>query len=230
MKTCASCGTENPEIARFCLACGSQLADAPAPQETRKVVTIVFSDLKGSTNLGEALDSEALREVMTRYFDAMRGELERHGGVIEKFIGDAVMAVFGLPRLHEDDALRAVRAAAGMQAALQKLNVELDRHYGVQLANRTGVNTGEVVSGDPSTGQRLVTGDAVNVAARLEQAAGEREVLVGELTYRLVRDDVDVEEVEPLSLKGKAEPVPAYRLVHVKDTGEADVRRGAPLV
>ena len=189
MKVCAACGAENPDIARFCLACGTQLAEARPPQETRKVVTIVFSDLKGSTSLGEALDSEALREVMTRYFDAMRGELERHGGVIEKFIGDAVMAVFGLPRLHEDDALRAVRAAAGMQAALEALNDDLQRVYGVQLANRTGVNTGEVVAGDPTSGQRLVTGDAVNVAARLEQAAGEREVLLGELTYRLVRDD-----------------------------------------
>jgi class 3 adenylate cyclase/tetratricopeptide (TPR) repeat protein len=230
MKLCAACGAENPDIARFCLACGTQLAEARPAQETRKVVTIVFSDLKGSTSLGEALDSEALREVMTRYFDAMRGELEHHGGVIEKFIGDAVMAVFGLPRLHEDDALRAVRAAAGMQQALEELNGELQRVYGVQLANRTGVNTGEVVAGDPSTGQRLVTGDAVNVAARLEQAAGEQEVLLGELTYRLVRDSVEVEEVEPLALKGKSEPVPAYRLVRVKDTGDVEVRRGAPLV
>jgi class 3 adenylate cyclase/tetratricopeptide (TPR) repeat protein len=230
MKVCAACGVENPEIARFCLACGTQLAEARPPQETRKVVTIVFSDLKGSTSLGEALDSEALREVMTRYFDAMRGELERHGGVIEKFIGDAVMAVFGLPRLHEDDALRAVRAAAGMQAALEELNGELQRVYGVQLANRTGVNTGEVVAGDPTTGQRLVTGDAVNVAARLEQAAGEREVLLGGLTYRLVQDHVDVEEVEPLELKGKSEPVPAYRLARVHDVTDADVRRSAPLV
>ena len=230
MKVCAACGVENPDIARFCLACGTQLAEARPPQETRKVVTIVFSDLKGSTSLGEALDSEALREVMTRYFDAMRGELERHGGVIEKFIGDAVMAVFGLPRLHEDDALRAVRAASGMQAALEELNDELQLVYGVQLANRTGVNTGEVVAGDPSTGQRLVTGDAVNVAARLEQAAGEREVLLGELTYRLVRGDVDVEEVEPLELKGKSEPVPAYRLVGVRETVSTDARRGAPLV
>ncbi len=140
------------------------------------------------------------------------------------------MAVFGLPRLHEDDALRAVRAAAGMQRALEALNGELERVYGVQLANRTGVNTGEVVAGDPSTGQRLVTGDAVNVAARLEQAAGEQEVLLGELTYRLVRDSVEVEEVEPLALKGKSEPVPAYRLVGVKDTGDVEIRRGAPLV
>ena len=135
--------------------------------------------------------------------------------MIEKFIGDAVMAVFGLPRLHEDDALRAVRAAAGMQAALEELNDELQEVYGVQLANRTGVNTGEVVAGDPTTGQRLVTGDAVNVAARLEQAAGEREVLIGALTYTLVRDNVEVEEVEPLELKGKSERVPAYRLVRV---------------
>ena len=230
MKVCAACGAENPDIARFCLACGTQLAEARPPQETRKVVTIVFSELKGSTSLGEALDSEALREVMTRYFDAMRGELERHGGVIEKFIGDAVMAVFGLPRLHEDDALRAVRAASGMQAALEALNDDLQRVYGVQLANRTGVNTGEVVAGDPTTGQRLVTGDAVNVAARLEQAAGEREVLLGELTYRLVRDEVEVEEVEPLELKGKSEPVPAYRLVGVRERSDASTRRTAPLV
>ncbi|HET7515089.1 MAG TPA: AAA family ATPase [Gaiella sp.] len=230
MKVCAACGVENPDIARFCLACGTQLAEARPPQETRKVVTIVFSDLKGSTSLGEALDSEALREVMTRYFDAMRGELERHGGVIEKFIGDAVMAVFGLPRLHEDDALRAVRAAAGMQAALEALNHELQLVYGVQLANRTGVNTGEVVAGDPTSGQRLVTGDAVNVAARLEQAAGEREVLLGELTYRLVRDDVEVEAVEPLELKGKSERVPAYRLVGVRNVSDVSSRRSAPLV
>ena len=221
MKTCAACGVENPAIAKFCLACGTPLADAGPAQEHRKVVTIVFSDLKGSTALGEALDSEALREVMTRYFDAMRAELERHGGVIEKFIGDAVMAVFGLPQLHEDDALRAVRAAAGMQAALEGLNEELEEVYGVRLANRTGVNTGQVVAGDPTTGQRLVTGDAVNVAARLEQAAGEREVLIGALTYTLVRDDVEVEEVEPLELKGKSERVPAYRLVGVSSGAAA---------
>jgi class 3 adenylate cyclase/tetratricopeptide (TPR) repeat protein len=230
MPVCAQCGTENPEIAKFCLACGAALETAPPPQEFRKIVTIVFSDLKGSTSLGEALDSESLREVMTRYFDAMRAELERHGGVIEKFIGDAVMAVFGLPKLHEDDALRAVRAAAGMQRALAELNDELERFWGVRLANRTGVNTGEVVAGDPTSGQRLVTGDAVNVAARLEQAAGEREVLLGDLTYRLVRDYVDVEAVEPLELKGKSEPVPAYRLVGVRESTERPRRLDAPMV
>ena len=230
MPVCPQCATDNPDIAKFCLACGAPLETAPAPQEVRKVVTIVFSDLKGSTSMGERLDSESLREVMTRYFDSMRAELERHGGVVEKFIGDAVMAVFGLPRLHEDDALRAVRAASGMQRALAELNDELERHFGVRLANRTGVNTGEVVSGDPTTAQRLVTGDAVNVAARLEQAAGEQEVLLGDLTYRLVRDYVEVEAVEPLELKGKAEPVPAYRLVSLHESGERPRRLDAPMV
>ena len=185
-------------------------------------MSIVFSDLKGSTSMGEKLDSESLREVMTRYFDAMRVELERHGGVVEKYIGDAIMAVFGLPTLHEDDALRAVRAAAGHAARHSAaLNDELERQWGVRLTVRTGVNTGEVVAGDPTAGQRLVVGDAVNVAARLEQAAGAQEVLLGDLTYRLVRDYVEVEEVEPLELKGKSEPVPAYRLVGVRERRRA---------
>jgi class 3 adenylate cyclase/tetratricopeptide (TPR) repeat protein len=201
------------------------------PQEVRKVVTVVFSDLKGSTSLGEALDSESLREVMSRYFEEMRIVLERHGGTVEKYIGDAVMAVFGLPRVQEDDALRAVRAAYGMQQALAELNGELEQRWGVRLTNRTGVNTGEVVAGDPTTGQRLVTGDTVNVAARLEQAAPPLEVLIGAPTYRLVREAVEVEEVEPLELKGKSERVPAYRLLNVAADKEGILRhRGAPIV
>jgi class 3 adenylate cyclase/tetratricopeptide (TPR) repeat protein len=231
MPFCSQCGTDNPDVAKFCFACGSALVvETFAAQEFRKTVTIVFSDLKGSTAMGEKLDSESLREVMTRYFDAMRAELEHHGGVVEKFIGDAVMAVFGLPKLHEDDALRAVRAAADMRRAQATLNDELERHWGVRLTVRTGVNTGEVVAGDPTSGQRLVTGDAVNVAARLEQAAGAQEILLGDLTYRLVRDYVDVEEVEPLELKGKSEPVPAYRLVGVRQVAERPRRLDAPMV
>ena len=230
MVTCPSCGEENPDRFRLCGFCGTPLAPVAPPQEVRKTVTIVFSDLKGSTNLGEALDSESLREVMNRYFAEMRRVLEDHGGRVEKYIGDAVMAVFGLPRLHEDDALRAVRAAHGMKRALETLNDELERVFGVRLANRTGVNTGEVVAGDPSAGQRLVVGDAVNVAARLEQAAPATEVLLGELTYRLVRDAVEVEAVEPLELKGKSERVPAFRLVSV-GVGEGYTRRAdSPLV
>ena len=146
--------------------------------------------------------------------------------MIEKFIGDAVMAVFGLPRLHEDDALRAVRAAAGMQAALEALNVELERRLRRPARQPDRRQHGRGRRRRPVDGQRLVTGDAVNVAARLEQAAGEREVLLGELTYRLVRDSVEVEEVEPLTLKGKAEPVPAYQLVRVQG-GAGDVEPGA---
>jgi class 3 adenylate cyclase/tetratricopeptide (TPR) repeat protein len=196
----------------------------------RKTVTIVFSDLKGSTAMGEKLDSEAVREVMSRYFDEMRGALERHGGTVEKYIGDAIMAVFGLPKLHEDDALRAVRAAAEMRERLASLNEELEQRWGVTVGNRTGVNTGEVVAGDPTTGQRLVTGDTVNTAARLEQAAPTNEVLLGESTYRLVRHAVDVEEVEPLELKGKADRVPAYRLVSVGDAETVERRRDSTLV
>src|SRR5919198_3756338 len=177
MRVCPNCGEENPERFRLCGFCGAQLAPELPPQEVRKTVTIVFSDLKGSTNLGEALDSESLREVMSRYFDEMRAVLEHHGGMVEKYIGDAIMAVFGLPRLHEDDALRAVRAAASMQETLATLNVELKERWGVALTNRTGVNTGEVVAGDAADAQRLVTGDAVNVAARLEQAAPANEIL-----------------------------------------------------
>ena len=231
MALCPSCGEENPDRFRLCGFCGTPLAPVAPPQEVRKTVTIVFSDLKGSTSLGEALDSESLREVMTRYFEEMRRILESHGGTIEKFIGDAVMAVFGLPKLHEDDALRAVRAAYEMQQALAALNVELEQVWGVRLENRTGVNTGEVVAGDPTGGQRLVVGDAVNVAARLEQAAGATEVLLGDLTYNLVRDAVEADPVEPLTLKGKSEPVPAYRLLGVQASGDGYARQAdAPLV
>ncbi len=230
MILCPSCGEENPARFRLCGFCGTPLA-APAPvQEIRKTVTIVFSDLKGSTDLGERLDPESLREVMTRYFDAMRAELQLHGGTIEKYIGDAIMAVFGLPVLHEDDALRAVRAAVGMQQALVRLNAELDRTYGVRLTNRTGVNTGEVVTGDSSTAQRLVTGDAVNTAARLEQAAPANEILIGELTFRLVREIVDVEQVEALELKGKAERVPAWRLLAVRRASARTGEDASPMV
>jgi class 3 adenylate cyclase/tetratricopeptide (TPR) repeat protein len=229
MQICPNCGEENPAKFRLCGFCGTPLAPAVPVQEVRKLVTILFCDLKGSTSLGERLDSESLRETMSRYFDAMSVAITQHGGTIEKFIGDAVMAVFGLPRVHEDDALRAVRAARGMQDALAGLNEGLERTYGVTLENRIGVNTGEVVAGDSSTGQRLVTGDPVNTAARLEQAAGSCEVLLGELTYRLVRDHVDVEAVEPLELKGKAERVPAFRLLDVHDRRTPGAER-PPLV
>jgi class 3 adenylate cyclase/tetratricopeptide (TPR) repeat protein len=229
VQICPDCGEENPPRFRLCGFCGAQLTVALPAQERRKTVTIFFSDLKGSTNLGEKLDSESLREVIGRYFDEMRAILEDHGGRVEKYIGDAIMAVFGLPRVHEDDALRAVRAALATKEALAALNEELQRRWGVQLQNRTGVNTGEVVAGDPTQGQRLVTGDVVNVAARLEQAAPALEILIGEPTYRLVRHAVDVEPVDPLELKGKSERVPAYRLLAAHEA-ELSERAAMPLV
>jgi class 3 adenylate cyclase/tetratricopeptide (TPR) repeat protein len=221
---CPDCGEENPDRFRLCGYCGAQLSRPVASEEVRKTVTVVFCDLKGSTSLGEKLDSESLREVLSVYFAAMRQVLERHGGTVEKYIGDAIMAVFGLPRLHEDDALRAIRATSEMRTALKDLNVRLKATWGVSLENRTGVNTGEVVTGDPTTGQRLATGDTVNVAARLEQAAPSGEVLIGETTFRLVKDAITVEPVEPLELRGKSKRVRAYQLIGVS-RGEAIRRR-----
>ena len=166
----------------------------------RKVVTVLFCDVVGSTALGESTDPEALRGILARYFEAMKEIVERHGGSVEKFIGDAVMAVFGVPAAHEDDALRACRAAVEMRDAFPGLGIE----------GRIGVNTGEVVTG---TEERLATGDPVNVAARLQQAATPDEILIGGATLDLVRDAVESEPVEPVELRGKAEPVPSFRLV-----------------
>jgi class 3 adenylate cyclase/tetratricopeptide (TPR) repeat protein len=234
MINCPSCGEENPPKFRLCGYCGAALVAAPPAlpvREMRKTVTLIFSDLKDSTALGEQLDSEALHEVKERYFTAMSAEIKRHGGKIEKFIGDAIMAVFGLPKAHEDDALRAVRAAADMRKALAKLNTDLMRRYGVTLGNRTGVNTGEVVANDDETAdQKLATGDAVNVAARLEQAAPVNEIYLGETTWQLVRDAVDVEAVQPLQLKGKAEKVAAYRLVAARGLDGYARRQDTPIV
>ncbi len=210
---CPACGTENRAGARFCDVCGAVLTQEPE-RDQRKVVTVLFCDVTGSTALGERLDPEALRTVMADYFAVARAAIERHGGTVEKFIGDAVMAVFGVPTVREDDALRAVRAA-----------VELRDAAGLDV--RIGVNTGEVVTG---TGETLVTGDAVNVAARLEQGAGVGEVLVGESTYQLVRDAVDAELVPPIEAKGKSEPVTAYRLRSLTGGAAYERRLDAPLV
>jgi class 3 adenylate cyclase len=211
---CASCGHENRRGARFCEECGRSFAPAPAGTgEQRKTVTVLFCDVTGSTTLGGTVDPERLRALLARYFERMKAIVESHGGTVEKFIGDAVMAVFGVPLVHEDDALRAVRAAVEMRDALPELG----------LKGRIGVMSGEVVTG---TEERLATGDAVNVAARLEQAAEPGMVLIGEPTLVLVRDAVDVEPVSQLELKGKAELVAAYRLLGVHampDRRQADL-------
>jgi class 3 adenylate cyclase/tetratricopeptide (TPR) repeat protein len=212
VSVCEACGHENPTGASFCNACGAPLPAPDVASERRKTVTVLFCDVIGSTALGERLDPESLRRVLARYFDVARNAVARHGGVVEKFIGDAVMAVFGVPQVHEDDALRAVRAAEELRGALEQLNGELEREYGTKLAVRIGVNTGEVVTG---TEERLATGDAVNVAARLEQAAEPGEILIGGDTLELLRDAVSIEPLEPLELKGKADAVAAFRLLGV---------------
>jgi class 3 adenylate cyclase/predicted ATPase len=191
----------------------------------RKTVTVVFCDLANYTPLGEALDAEVMRSVMERYYHAVSRELERHGGTVEKYIGDAVMAVFGIPTVHDDDALRAVRAAVDMRTALGTLNAELEETHRVRLALRTGVNTGEVIAGDPSDRQGFATGAAVATAQRLEAAARSGEILLGDSTYRLVSNAVLVEPVEPLELKGKAAPVAAWRLLGVVEGAPPFPRR-----
>jgi class 3 adenylate cyclase len=215
MTVCAVCGHDLPESAKFCLECGAPVAPAAAPREQRKIVTVLFCDVAGSTELGESTDPEALRALLARYFERMKEIVERHGGSVEKFVGDAVMAVFGVPHVHEDDALRACRAAVEMRDALPELGIR----------GRIGVNTGEVVTG---TEERLATGDAVNVAARLEQAAEPGEVLLGAETVRLVRDAVELGDERSLELKGKSEPVAAFPLRTA--SGEAQRRFDTPIV
>jgi len=231
MLTCQSCGRESPDDFRFCPECSTPLVPAAPAPEIRKTVTVVFCDVTGSTALGEQLDPESLRDVQTRYFDAMRAAIERHGGTVEKYIGDAVMAVFGIPQLHEDDALRASRAVVDMREGLAALNKELERDRGVTLQVRMGVNTGEVVAGDPATGRAHVTGDAVNVAARLEQHASPGEILLGEATHRLVLGSVVAEPLVPFELKGKGKRVPAWRLLSVREVASPAPRRlDSPMV
>src|SRR5436309_5212407 len=198
---------------------------------SRRTVTVLFADVADSTPLGERLDPETVRQVMSRWFERMSEVLERHGGTVEKYIGDAVMAVFGIPDLHEDDALRAVRAATDLRAALSQLNDELERELGVRIGIRVGINTGEVVAGDGTGGQNLVTGDPVNVAKRLEEAARTGEILLGEGTRRLVENAAVLEPRDELTVKGKSGPVVAWNVLGVIEGAPAYARRlDAPLV
>jgi class 3 adenylate cyclase/tetratricopeptide (TPR) repeat protein len=191
------------------------LSDASLGGERRKVVTVVFADVVGSTALGERVDPETLRWAMQRWFGRMDDAIARHGGTVENYVGDAVMAVFGIPVANEDDALRAVRAAADMRDEGARLAAELQRERGVELAVRIGVNTGEAVTGATPGGGSFTTGDIVNVGARLEQSAPPGEILLGRETMRLVSHAVEAEAVAPLTVKGKAAPIEAFRLLSV---------------
>ena len=224
MPNCPVCSTENPDVARFCLACGAALTADP-PREERKVVTVLFADLVGFTSRAERLDPEDVRAVLAPYWERLRRELERRGGTVEKFIGDAVMALFGAPVAHEDDPLRAVGAALAIRDwAREESDVQV----------RIAVNTGEalvLLGARPAEGEGMAAGDVVNATSRLQSAAPVNGVLVGETTYRATRDVVEYVEREPVVAKGKVEPIPVWEAVQVRSRLGMDVERTTlPLV
>ncbi|MEP6697880.1 MAG: adenylate/guanylate cyclase domain-containing protein [Pseudonocardiales bacterium] len=212
---------------KFCGSCVTAIGSPAPAAESRKTVTAVFCDVTGSTVLGQRLDPESLRTVMESYFAAVSAVLRRHGGTVEKFIGDAVMAVFGVPVAHEDDALRACRAAVELQAAVREVDAQVVVTHGVRFQVRVGIETGEVLVGDPARGSTFAAGAPVNMAARLEQAAGPGECLLGEQCYRLVRDAVDVQPRPGLTLKGVAGDVTAYQLGRIRSEPAGDRMQAA---
>ena len=219
MRTCSRCGEQNPERARFCLKCGEPLATAGPARLERKFATALFADLVGSTTLAEQEDPEVVQAVIGRAFDRLSEEIARYEGLLEKFMGDAILAVFGVPRAHEDDADRAVRAALEMQAVLSELNREFAGEGKPQLAMRIGVEAGEVlVDVERASGprDRMLTGDAVNTAARLQSAAESGRVIVGPGVYEATRDVIEYRELPDLDVKGKAEPVPVWDALRIR--------------
>ena len=206
----------------------ARVAATPAEPDRRKTVTILFTDVVDSTGLGAALDPEVMRAVMRRYFDSVRTIVERHGGTVEKFIGDAAMAAFGIPQQHEDDALRAVRAAVELRQALSGLNVDLQRDHRVPIQIRTAINTGEVVAGHSASGEPFATGQAINVAMKLHETALPGEIVLGPVTQSLVRDVVATERVEELEVGGAVSP--AHRVVSLSASGDARRPGAASLV
>src|SRR6184192_1351492 len=229
---CPVCGQENPAGFRFCGACGAALDGAPAPsREERKVITVLFADLVGFTSRAEKLDPEDVRAMLSPYYARLRHELERHGGTVEKFIGDAVVALFGAPVAHEDDPERAVRAALGVRQAVERLN---EQDAWLDLKIRVGVNTGEALvalGARAAEGEGMAAGDVVNTAARLQSAAPVNGVLVGETTYRATNHVIDYREAEPVEAKGKAEPIPVWEALEARSRYGVDLQEArAPLV
>jgi class 3 adenylate cyclase len=221
MPSCPACGQDNPEIARFCLACGAALAEKAPRREERRIVSVVFVDLVGFTSRSEQLDPEDVRAILTPYHATVRNELESFSGVVEKFVGDAVMAVFGAPTAHGDDPERAVRAALAVRDAVAALNTEQPE---LELRIRGAVKTGEAVvtlSARPALGEAMVAGDVVNTASRLQQHAPVGAIIVGEETYHATRGAIEYEPIEAVTAKGKAAPIEVWRAVAaVSATGE----------
>src|SRR3954462_5989336 len=219
MALCPACGHDNPGGARFCNGCGAPLSSVVTPpREERKVVSIVFADMVGSTARGELLDPEDVRSVLSSYHDLLRGQLEAYGGTVEKFIGDAVVGVFGAPLAHEDDAERAVRASLAIQGAIADLN---EAEPGVGLEVRIGVNTGEALvnlRARPERGEAMVSGDVINTAARLQASAPPGRVLVGEQTHRASQRAIEFVAHESIQARGKAELVPCWLVVDARSS------------
>src|SRR6266540_4285199 len=217
MAICTHCNAENPEPALFCMRCGDPLPGRRR-EAASKVLTIVFTDVVRSTKLGEDRDQVVFRNAMTRFFDTARQVFEQYGGTVQKFVGDAIVAVFGVPMLHENDPYRAVKAAYSLHDVLPDLNAGLERDYSVTLRLHTGVNTGELVVGEPLAAYPVVVGDVVNVAARLGQHAEDGEILITDATYRMVRDATEAEQLaKPINLRGRSQPTVAWRLLAVHD-------------
>jgi class 3 adenylate cyclase len=233
MPVCGRCGEDNPERARFCLACAAPLAaSAVARREERKRVSVLFCDLVGFTSRSERLDVEDVRAVLAPYYARLRGDLERFGGTVEKFIGDAVMALFGAPTAHEDDPERAVRAAISIRDTIADLN---DQDPSLDLHVRVGVTTGEalvVLDARPVEGEGMAAGDVVNTAARLQAAAPVDGILVDETTFRATDRQIDYHPADPVSAKGKAEAVTVWMALGARARLGVDVAQapGAPLV
>jgi class 3 adenylate cyclase len=226
MARCAKCGADLPASARFCPACGEPVESTAVAGEMLKLVTALFADVVGSTARAERMHPEDARALMADYFGAMSEEIRAEGGTVEKFVGDAIMAVFGVPSAHEDDPVRAIRAAHRMLARLERWN--RDRPEGQQLSIRIGINTGEVVTAAEPAQDLLVTGDAVNVAARLEQAADAGQILIGERTARVAETWFELRPVEPLQLKGKSEEAMAWLVGAPREAVEPRGIEGLP--
>jgi class 3 adenylate cyclase len=214
MTACPTCGEDNPERARFCWSCGAALAEAPrSAAEERKIVSVLFVDLVGFTAASEKADPEDVRARLRPYHARVKQEIERFGGTVEKFVGDAVMAVFGAPVSREDDAERAVNSALRILDAIVELNEE---HPDLELTVRGAVNTGEAMvtlGARPAEGESIVAGDVVNSAARLQQSAPISGIVVGETTYRATKDLFEYEPLEPVAVKGKTKPLPLWHAI-----------------
>jgi class 3 adenylate cyclase/tetratricopeptide (TPR) repeat protein len=222
---CPSCSTQNSSDARFCSNCGTSLATRVSVHE-RRVVTALFADLAHSTGLGEQLDPEVMRGIVGRFFELARDQVERRGGTVEKFSGDAVMAIYGLPAAHEDDPERAVRSALAIRQGMADLSADAQARHGTTIQARIGIETGEVVVGDPFGGATQATGDTLNVAARLEQLAQPDEIVLGPTAYAQLRDMVVAEPLGELSLRGRQAAAKAWRVLSIAD--EVGRPRGVP--